>query len=468
MDNPEWHQRRQPPHDGQHSGDYDGQQGDYGSYGGEHGQDYSGQHVYGGQPYDGQGYDDQGYDGQQHVFFDPNQGQQSYDAQDQTPSQPPYEHDAAVANQSLGQGTAHPFEEQDEAPEEEPPKRRGVIWLVSILAVVLVAVVVGGFVFFNNTNETVDSVFNFEANERGPKSTTGGKLNVPQVNDPAESVREYLTHIEEGDSAGASQYVDPGTSLADNDVLATEALDSAQTKIRVVSTETIDEQDGDASVRATMSLEGAEFEHIFTLALVDTQQDGETVKTWRIDDPLVTPVEVATDGVQALQIGDFEAGVGNSAGSTSVYLYPGIYSFSVNAGEYFSATGNQNVRVTTPSDAPDALVFSVEPNDSFEQAVLEQVQDRIYTCTQVPGNMDEECPSITKNTALEELTVVEQASGFQSFTGTSFVSSSATIGVVDSATDSNPSPSQRTSTFNVYGDITIVDGTPQVTNLRSY
>lgn len=353
---------------------------------------------------------------------------------------------------------------------ESPNRRKGIIWLISSLAGVLVIALVAWFVFFNNTTDAANNnLSSVSGNQRGPAATDSGGIAVPVVADPGETVREYLSFIESGDHAGAGAYVDPGSYLGGGDALVVDALASASSRISIVAVELIDEGDATASVRATMSLQGAQFEHVFALDLVDTTIDGEAKKTWSIREPLVASFDVWADGLPSVNVGDAEVALDTSSSAQKVYVYPGTYRVTPNTGEYFSATGgDQTVTVTTPATAAQSVSFSVAPNDAFQQEVLSQVQNRVDLCTQVPGNMDAECPSITQNTKLEVLTVTSMPSGFDSFSSTSFVSSRGEIGVVDSPTSSNQNPSQRTSSFNVYGDVTIVDGYPQVSNIRSY
>lgn len=449
VNNRDWHDSNQSPH-GEGDGSYDGRQ------------------VYGGGDYYGQQWpqempalpelpQDALSEAAPHAGhgFLPAQGFQESQGTDE----------GLVAEQSA----AGMLGFDEDAPAEDPKRRRGIVWVVAILAVLLLAAGGAWLVFFNNTTEAADTVFNFDGQQKGPVTSESAGIELPLVADPTETVREYLTAIAEGDSTAAGAYADPGVSLVSGDALSVEALGSAKSRISIASVELVEEHEGSASVRATMSLEGSQFEHVFALNLVDTEVDGKTKKTWSISEPLVAAIDISATGLHSVSIGDHEVGIDPNGGSQRVYVYPGAYNISGNAGEYFSVSGgSQAVTVTTPGNTSASVHFSTTPNAAFEQAVLAQVQERISLCTDVSGNMDDECPSITRNTQLEELTVTQSPAGFDSISANSFVSSRGEIGVVDTPTSGNPEPKQRTSGFNVYGDISIVDGHPQISNVRSY
>ncbi|MDJ1372093.1 hypothetical protein [Gulosibacter molinativorax] len=417
-------------------------------------------------------YPEQQVPGQQYQEFRHDPQQEQYPAgqfQDRPYQDQPFQQEQLQDQQFHEEPQQGQFPPEQFPPEDSSRKRRPWVWVVVILAIALVIAVVGGFFLINNTKTTADTVFNFDSQQRGPQSTESSGIQIPVVGDPAETVREYLSYIEAGDATNAGAFVDPGAPLASGDALAVDALASALSRPSVVAVELVDQGEGTASVRATMSLDGEQFEHVFALELIETTVDGSPEKTWSIDAPLVAPIEVSTSGMPSVLVGDVEVGVDATTGTQRIYLYPGTYEVSADAGEYFTVSGsNQTLRVTAPSADPETASFSASPNQAFEDAVLAQVQERVDLCTQVPGNMDDECPSITRNTKLEVLTVTQQPSGFDSLSSTSFISSRGEIGVIDSSTSSNPNPSERTSKFNVYGDIEIVDGYPQISNVRAY
>lgn len=273
---------------------------------------------------------------------------------------------------------------------------------------------------------------------------------------PVDVVRDYLSLLESGDAASASLLLDPGVSGADAELLTDVVLAGAEQRIRAVAVEAVEEGSGSASVRATLSLDGEQFDHVFTLAA--------DAGGWTLDEPLVTAVRLESEAA-VVQVGGVDVAVG-PAGRT-LYLYPGVYTVTGAGGGYLAAS-TERILVTTPSSRPIEVSIAADPTDSYRSAVLAQVQDRIAHCTEVPGNMDRECPRITIDTKLSELSVTMQADGLETFSATHFVSGYAEITVRSVATDANPNPSPRSQRFRMKGSIEVHDGIPQIVAVTSF
>ncbi|SJM50550.1 hypothetical protein [Gulosibacter sp. 10] len=358
----------------------------------------------------------------------------------------------------LFDGLLAPGAEPEPQAEEEPsaPRRRGAAWLVTAMVVVLVLIVAVGFWWLNSDNASLEEAT--ADGERGPKATeTGGGLDVFGFDAPVETVDQYVGHIAEGEFSAANDLVDPATGLGEDDVVAAEALAHADSRVEVIGVERVEQTAETASVLVTLSLEGEEFEHTLSL----TAEGDGSEKTWTIDRPLVTAVDIDAKGLPGLSIGGQTVALPDSA--SRLYLYPGIYTIGAEAGEYFTVEGDpETVEVASPSGSAASVSFDAKPNSKFEDAVLSQVRDRIDRCVQVPDNMDGECPSITRDTDLKSLTVSSQASGLDSVSATSFTSSDAKITVVG-----NSSSSKHSQTFQVRGDIVMEEGAPKIVNVSS-
>lgn len=274
---------------------------------------------------------------------------------------------------------------------------------------------------------------------------------------PADVVRDYLSLLENGNAESASLLLDPGVSGAEAELLTDEVLAGAEQRIRAVAVEAVEEGADSASVRATLSLDGEQFDHVFTL---DTDADGE----WTLNEPLVSAVHVSGD-TPLVQVGGMELAV--SPPGRTFYLYPGVYTVAGAGGDYLAAS-TERILVTTPSSNPVEISITTDPTESYRAAVLAQVQERITHCTEVPGNMDRECPRITIDTKLSELSVTLQANDLETFSETHFVSGYAEITVRGVATDANPNPSPKSQRFRVKGSIEVHDGIPRIVAVTSF
>jgi hypothetical protein len=368
------------------------------------------------------------------------------------PPRPPAPPQVAPAAWAAQPPAPEPWTPAPARPADGGSKTRLLIWLV-LAAIVLAALVTGGILLLNHTIASGAGAASSGEEAAGANA---------EAADPVRTVEEYLEKLAEGDAGGArdlastgeadSSWVPRGATLLDG------ALAGADEWIRVLAVEEISASGDSASVRATLQLDGAQFEHVFTLS-------PDAASGWRIDQPLVALVEIGGTGIGRATVGGVPVDL-STAGAV-VALSPGVYEIAGEASGVFDAQP-QRVVVTVPRGTPQAVTLAATPNEEFRKSVLTQVQARIEQCTHVPGNMDPECPSITRDTKLIELSVSSLPSDFESFSETGFVSQTAVITVRSVPTSGDPDPAPRRSEFQLAGGIRIVDGAPQIVDVSAH
>lgn len=329
----------------------------------------------------------------------------------------------------------------EDSPRKTVPRKR--ILIIGALLVAAV-VVVGGVVF------AIQQLTAEPGTAQQPVASEQGAS-------PTDVVNQYISALASGNAASANELLPPRAS--DASLLTDDVLQDADQRIVALAAETLEESSDRATVRATMSLNGEQFDHVFTLSRASESSD------WSLAEPLVTTVRVSAEEPFELRIGD-DTVVAPASTEHTVYLYPGLYRIGGSAGEYLTVSEDR-LWVSVPSSEPTRVGLAVQVGDEqqLRAAVLAQVQARVDLCTQVPGNMDPECPAITRNTKLSELQVVDQPEGFSSFTLTGFESMPATIAVRDVATAGVPNPQLRTERFTMRGSIVVESGEPQIVDV---
>ncbi len=284
--------------------------------------------------------------------------------------------------------------------------------------------------------------------------------------DPAAAVEKYLDLLADGKAEQASKLVDPGLRNEDRVLLTDSALAAAEHRITVVRVETDYRAESSAEVTATLSLDGERFTRSFTVNA--GPKEFMLLDTWELAEPFLVQASVSGAGVDALAVGDAEVQLetspyGGDFGSRELFLYPGIYTVT--------APGNDFVDVSTESlrAGPDTVTGPVEvtvtQSAQFEEAVLQQVQERLSQCVTIPTNMDDVCPYRTQRKDLAEMTVVSQIEGFEQISLTGFDSSEGTIAVRPNPQSFDPDPELEESTVTVRGAIEFVDGQPKISEL---
>lgn len=287
--------------------------------------------------------------------------------------------------------------------------------------------------------------------------------------DPAGQVEEYLSLLADGKADQATKMVDPGLKTGDRELLTDEALGSAEQRIEVNDVETTSKSDDAAIVKATYSLDGERFEQQFELSAGDPEY--LVLDTWKLDDALVQQVMLGGQNVEALQVGDTEVKLdadeyGSGSGNRELYVYPGLYTVTGVANEFLDSSTAELRAAGPDSSEGGAVDITAAPNASFEKSVLKQVKRRFAQCTEVPTNMDAECPYATRDDDLDALKVVDQPSGFESIDLTSFTTSEGTIAVRANPSSWDKHPDLEESTVSAYGAIEFVEGKPKVTKIN--
>ncbi|MEJ6488684.1 hypothetical protein PQI23_02985 [Leucobacter sp. USCH14] len=287
-----------------------------------------------------------------------------------------------------------------------------------------------------------------------------------QQRDPAQAVEQYLELLAEGEAEQANELVDPGLQNADRELLTDEVLGSAETRIEIVDVETTDRSDSGATVDATLALDGERFEKTFFLS--PGPKEFVVLDTWTLEDSLVAPVTLSAEGLETVTVGATDVALESDGGygyaSRSLYAYPGVYPVT-GPGSAFITPSQESLRVTPGGGLGEGVTITVAPSEAFEEEVLLQVQNRIAQCVEIPTNMDDVCPYVTRDDDLAEMKVVAQPSGFDDISLDSFTSGEGTI-----ATRSNPSmfdedPELEEHTVSVWGTISIEDGKPVISDI---
>ena len=289
--------------------------------------------------------------------------------------------------------------------------------------------------------------------------------------DPATAVEDYLSLLEDGKAEAATELVDPGLQNAERELLTDEVMAGAIHRIEVVDVTTENRSAGTALVSATLALDGERFEHTFPV--VEGDKELLFLDTWELREPLLVPVTLESDGAETITVGDAEVQLESSGGSgfwggsyptRELMVYPGVYPVG-GVEDEFVTTSAEELRALPGNGEWATVAVESAPNEAFEAAILEQVQARITQCTEVPTNMDDECPYLTQDDDLDELTVVSQAEGFDEISLTDFTASEAEISVRPNPTSYDEDPDVEETSFNAYGEIEIVDGKPTVTEI---
>lgn len=299
-------------------------------------------------------------------------------------------------------------------------------------------------------------------------SITVGLVN--QSRDPASVVRSYLELIAEGRADEANRVVDPGLRNDERVLLTDDALGEAEQRIEVVEVRTIERSPAGASVEATMALDGERFEKTFFVA--PGPKELWVLDTWELQEAMVVPVSVGSTGLDAVTVGDVEVSLEDEEAvysghrSRDLYAYPGLYAATAPETDYVTPS-NEPLRVTPVVETGLSIGVDVtaEPSEAFVDSVLTQVQERITQCVQVPTNMDDVCPYVTRHDDLTEMTVVAQTEGFDAITLDFFQASDATIAVRESPSLFDREPDLDEFDIGVSGTIVLEDGKPVISDL---
>ena len=228
---------------------------------------------------------------------------------------------------------------------------------------------------------------------------------------PEAKVREYLELLAAGKANAATAMVDPDLSNEDRVFLTDEAMASASSRLEI---EDVEESESGRSknrtVIATMRLDGERFTRLFRVSQGDSTLG--VLKNWKIQDAMVSRVDVQADNVTHFSIGGEKMSVATlkEAPSSSIVLYPGVYTFTPEeTGEYIDAAPKtMSVKAATGYDSSyygGTVELKGTYNDKMAAAALEAAAALTNSCATVPGNIDTACPSAVQSRTLALLQV---------------------------------------------------------------
>lgn len=228
---------------------------------------------------------------------------------------------------------------------------------------------------------------------------------------PEAQVRQYLDLLADGKASAATAMVDPGLPNDQRGFLSDEVMASSSARIEVEDVTVDDaEHSKERVVTATMRLDGERFTRSFRVS--EAKKTFCLLKNWKIQDAMVSRVDVQADNVTHFSIGGEKMSVATlkEAPSSSIVLYPGVYTFTPEeTGEYIDAAPKtMSVKAATGYDSSyygGTVELKGTYNDKMAAAALEAAAALTNSCATVPGNIDTACPSAVQSRTLALLQV---------------------------------------------------------------
>ena len=228
---------------------------------------------------------------------------------------------------------------------------------------------------------------------------------------PEAQVRQYLDLLADGKASAATAMVDPGLPNDQRGLLSDEVMASASARIEVEDVSADDaEHSKERVVRATMRLDGERFTRLFRVS--EAKKTFGLLKNWKIQDAMVSRVDVQADNVTHFSIGGEKISVATlkEAPSNFIVLYPGVYTFTPEeTGEYIDAAPKtMSVKAATGYDSSyygGTVELTGTYNDKMAAAALDAAAALTNSCATVPGNIDSACPSAVQSRTLALLQV---------------------------------------------------------------
>ena len=228
---------------------------------------------------------------------------------------------------------------------------------------------------------------------------------------PEAQVRQYLDLLADGKASAATAMVDPGLPNDQRGFLSDEVMASSSARIEVEDVTVDDaEHSKERVVTATMRLDGERFTRSFRVS--EAKKTFGLLKNWKIQDAMVSRVDVQADNVTHFSIGGEKMSVATlkEAPSSSIVLYPGVYTFTPEeTGEYIDAAPKtMSVKAATGYDSSyygGTVELKGTYNDKMAAAALEAAAALPNSCATVPGNIDTACPSAVQSRTLALLQV---------------------------------------------------------------
>ena len=228
---------------------------------------------------------------------------------------------------------------------------------------------------------------------------------------PEAKVRQYLDLLADGKASAATAMVDPGLPNDQRGFLSDEVMASSSARIEVEDVTVDDaEHSKERVVTATMRLDGERFTRSFRVSAA--KNTFGLLKNWKIQDAMVSRVDVQADNVSAFSIGGEKLSIATlkEASSSSIVLYPGVYTFTPEeTGEYIDAAPKTiSVKAATGYDSSyygGTVELTGTYNDKMAAAALEAAAALTNSCATVPGNIDTACPVAVQSRTLALLQV---------------------------------------------------------------
>ena len=228
---------------------------------------------------------------------------------------------------------------------------------------------------------------------------------------PEATVRQYLDLLADGKASAATAMVDPGLPDDQRAFLSDEVMASASARIEDEDVTVDDaEHSKERVVTATMRLDGERFTRSFRVSAA--KNTFGLLKNWKIQDAMVSRVDVQADNVSAFSIGGEKLSIATlkEASSSSIVLYPGVYTFTPEeTGEYLDAAPKTlAVKAASGYDSSyygGTVELTGTYNDKMAAAALEAAAALTNSCATVPGNIDTACPVAVQSRTLALLQI---------------------------------------------------------------
>ena len=228
---------------------------------------------------------------------------------------------------------------------------------------------------------------------------------------PEAQVRQYLDLLAEGKASAATAMVDPGLPNDQRGFLSDAVMASASARIEVEDV-TVDDSESSKErvVTATMRLDGERFTRSFRVSAA--KKTFGLLKNWKIQDAMVSRVDVQADNVTAFSIGGEKLSIATlkEASSSSIVLYPGVYTFTPEeTGEYVDAAPKTlAVKAASGYDSSyygGTVELAGTYNDKMAAAALDAAAALTNSCATVPGNINTACPIAVQSRTLALLQI---------------------------------------------------------------
>ena len=228
---------------------------------------------------------------------------------------------------------------------------------------------------------------------------------------PEAQVRHYLDLLADGKASAATAMVDPGLPNDQRGFLSDEVMASSSARIEVEDVTVDDaERSKERVVTATMRLDGERFTRSFRVS--EAKKSFGLLKNWKIQDAMVSRVNVSADKVTHFSIGGEKLSIATlkESASGSIVLYPGVYTFTPEeTGEYIDAAPKTlAVKAASGYDSSyngGTVELTGTYNDKLAAAALDAAAELTNSCATVPGNIDSACPSAVQSRTLALLQV---------------------------------------------------------------